>query len=70
MTEMDVELLRRLAHYAFLYVPGPKWDETEAAMRARQSHLDGVAAEELAEEVEAGFAWLVRAKVSDGDFGG
>ena len=43
----DVAFLHRLAHYAFAYVPGPKWNEKEAAARAKQAHLDGVTIEML-----------------------
>lgn len=50
--EIDAEWLLRLAHYAFVYVAGPKWNEKEAAARARQAHLDGVLAGQMASVVE------------------
>lgn len=50
--EINAELLRRLAHYAYVYVPGPRWREKEAASRAKQAHLDGVMAGRMADLLE------------------
>jgi len=53
-SEFDVPLFfRRLAHYAFTYMPGPKWSESEAADRAKQAHFDGRLAIHLAHLVDA-----------------
>jgi uncharacterized protein YciW len=53
-SEFDVPLFfRRLAHYAFAYTPGPKCSEHDAADRAKQAHLDGRLAIQLARLVDA-----------------
>ncbi len=53
-SEFDASLFfRRLAHYAFTYTPGPKWSEKEAADQAKQAHLDGRLAIQLAHLVDA-----------------
>ena len=51
MTQQDlIALLSRLAHYAFFYQPSPRWNEAEAAAKAQQAHLDGLAIEKLVRE--------------------
>ncbi|MBC8462416.1 MAG: hypothetical protein H8D67_30970 [Deltaproteobacteria bacterium] len=51
MTQQDlIALVNRLAHYAFAYQPGPRWNEAEAANKSQQAHLDGLEIERLARE--------------------
>lgn len=50
--EINAELLRRLAHYAYVYIPGPRWRGKEAGSRTKQAHLDGMVADELADLIE------------------
>ena len=51
MTQQElIELLLRLANYAFAYIPGPRWNEAQAADKAKQAHLDGLEIERLARD--------------------
>jgi hypothetical protein len=52
--DFDASLfLRRLAHYAFTYMPGPKGSDREKANKAKQAHLDGRLAIHLSHKVDA-----------------
>lgn len=51
MTQRELtELLTRLVHYSFAYIPSPRWNEAEAAVKAQRAHLDGLEIEELVRE--------------------
>jgi hypothetical protein len=71
--EFDASLfLRRLAHYAFTYIPGPKGSDKEKADKAKQAHLDGRLAIQLAHMVDAdpdllGDDWVKEALSSESD---
>jgi hypothetical protein len=48
----DTQWMERLAHYAFMYVPGPRWSMKEAAGKTKQAHLDGGLALALVDLIE------------------